>query len=247
MPPTQRPGRSRQDYATPTDFFDAVLMLLRVPRFVMDLAASPENTKAFRYLTAGDDALALARVPVDGWAGYLRGPVALPPPLTSWGWLNPPFADIGPWAEQCVRTKAGGGHVAFLVPASVGSNWYRDFVYGRALVLFLNGRLAFMPDRPTWGYPKDCLLALYGPTIRPGHVVWDWKEQRLYAQRGILHGDGGPRDDRATATADRGVARPEPEAAPGGPGAGPGPGGDGTDLGRPGAPRPSDGDPSPPA
>ena len=24
-------------------------------------------------------------------------------------------------------------------------------------------------------YPKDCILCLYGPTIRPGYEVWRWK------------------------------------------------------------------------
>lgn len=65
--------------------------------------------------------------------------------------------------------------MAFLVPAGVGANWYRDFIHRRALVLALNGRLAFMPDKPTWLYPKDCILCLFGPTVTPDFDVWSWR------------------------------------------------------------------------
>jgi hypothetical protein len=43
-------------------------------------------------------------------------------------------------------------------------------------VLLLNGRLAFMPDKPAWLYPKDCILCLYGPFVEPGYEVWNWRE-----------------------------------------------------------------------
>src|SRR5882762_6462491 len=78
-----------------------------------------------------------------------------------------------------------------LVPAAVGANWWRDHVHQRANVVFLNGRLCFIPDWETqlWGpgekfeadpvdgklfdlvgqrkfltkplYPKDCALLWY--------------------------------------------------------------------------------------
>ena len=69
-----------------------------------------------------------------------------------------------------------------LLPASVGANWFRDWVMCEAdEVLFLNGRLAFMPERPTWLYPKDCMLVLYRDCPRrslTGFDVWDWRRQR---------------------------------------------------------------------
>ena len=90
--------------------------------------------------------------------------------------MNPPYTDIGPWARKCRETKDAGGQVALLVPTSVGANWFRDHVDGHAHVLYLNGRLAFMPDQPTWLFPKDCLLALYSPALAPGSEVWDWRQ-----------------------------------------------------------------------
>lgn len=166
MQPAQKPHRSKQDYATPNNFIKAVMARLDIIEFAFDFAADADNTKGAGFWTEEQDALSMS---VDDWVGVLRG---------GWGWLNPPFTKIGPWAKRCMETGRAGGNVAFLVPASVGSNWFRDYVDGQARVLLLNGRLAFMPDKPTWLYPKDCILALYGPHVEAaqlGYEVWTWR------------------------------------------------------------------------
>jgi hypothetical protein len=92
-------------------------------------------------------------------------------------WLNPPFDTIAPWAEKCAatsgftqsRTRVVWQRVLFLVPASVGSEWFAKFCDGEALVLFLRPRLSFDGKNP---YPKDCLLAVYG--VQPGYECWKW-------------------------------------------------------------------------
>jgi DNA (cytosine-5)-methyltransferase 1 len=160
--PIQKPYRSKQDYATPPAFVAAVLARLGIPAFAFDYAADATNAKAPRFFVAAQNALLTPH-----WERFLAP--------DAWAWLNPPFTDIGPWARKCRQTREAGGQVAFLVPASVGANWFRDDVDGHALVLFLNGRLAFMPDKPTWLYPKDCLLALYSPSLPPAYEVWTWR------------------------------------------------------------------------
>jgi phage N-6-adenine-methyltransferase len=166
MMPAQKPYRSKQDYATPAAFVAAVLARLGIPAFAFDCAADATNTKAPRFLDAEHDAL---RIP--HWERLLEA--------EEWAWLNPPYTDIGAWARKCRQLREAGGQVAFLVPASVGANWFRDDVDGHARVLFLNGRLAFMPDKPRWLYPKDCLLALYSPALPPGSEVWTWRRPLL--------------------------------------------------------------------
>lgn len=147
-------GKSKQDYATPPEFMLAVTS--RFGPISFDLAASAHNTKHPKFYSEADDSL-----------------------KQEWGkdgllWLNPPFDNITPWARKCAMTQRT--KILFLVPASVGSNWFRDYVYRRALVLFLNGRIAFDPLHPTWGYPKDCMLACYG-LGDPGFDVWTWPEE----------------------------------------------------------------------
>jgi hypothetical protein len=184
--PEQKPGRSRQNYATPTNFLDATRRRLGITEFVFDFAAEDHTTVARHYWTAEVDSLAQ---PIDNWAAWLRH-------LDGWGWLNPEFADIGKWASRCAAVRALGQRVALLVPAGVGANWFADYVDGHARVLLLNGRLCFIEDwattidpaslKPGKGppryytseplYPKDCILCLYDPAIPSGYEVWRWKD-----------------------------------------------------------------------
>lgn len=153
-------GQSKQNYATPPDFIAAVTKRFGPLNF--DLAAEESNRKHENFFSIRDNSL------VQEWH-------KIPGNL----WLNPPFDNIGPWAQKCASEAVLGATILFLVPASVGSNWFRDFVYERCAVLFLNGRIHFDPANPTWGYPKDCLLGCYSPKFRPrsGHAfdIWTWK------------------------------------------------------------------------
>lgn len=147
-------GKSKQDYSTPPDFMQAVLG--RFGPISFDLAASEDNAKHPSFYSIADNSL------VQPWHKI---------PGTSW--LNPPFDLIAPWAEKCAAECRLGARILFLVPASVGSNWFRDHVHRHAFVLALNGRIAFDPNNPTWGYPKDCMLAGYGFGV--GFDTWTWK------------------------------------------------------------------------
>jgi len=162
--PRQKPGRSKQDYATPVSFIRAIQQRLGIEAFTFDFAADATNAKAAHYWTVVDDAL---RQPAIAWAARCR---------EGWAWLNPPFGKIAPFAQRCREIRTLGGRVAFLVPAAVGANWFRDFVDGQALVLFLNGRLAFMPDTSK-NYPKDCVCCLFSQTVMPGYEVWAWRSR----------------------------------------------------------------------
>lgn len=151
--PKQKPGRSRQDYETPDDFFQAVQH--RFGMMVFDLAASMDNSKCGSFFyNEQDDSLTHV------WHGK-GGNV----------WLNPPYGDIGPWAEKCAIESAAGAKIFMLVPASIGSNWYMDFVEPYAYVLAPSPRLSFDGKHP---YPKDVILACYLHGLT-GFKTWRWK------------------------------------------------------------------------
>lgn len=154
--PKQKPGNSRQNYGTPENFLNAVKKFLRIKRFQLDIAADAQNTVAKRYFTEEDNAFAQPTWKVKGWS-----------------WLNPPFSQIAPWVERCAYEKtAYGASIAVLVPASVGANWWKEHVHGKAFALFLNGRITFVGEADP--YIKDCTLLLYSPLIQPGYDVWSW-------------------------------------------------------------------------
>ena len=152
--PSIKRGHSRQDYETPADFMRAVADRFGAP--ILDLAASDENPKAPMWITEAQDSLSIA------W--HLQASGVL--------WLNPPFGVIGPWAKKCWEEKQEGCRILMLVPASVGSNWFKDFVHNRALVCFLSPRITFEgADDP---YPKDLVLCCYNFGTA-GYECWRWK------------------------------------------------------------------------
>jgi phage N-6-adenine-methyltransferase len=157
MMPKQKPGKSKQDYRTPQDFIAAVKSRLHISSFEWDLAADASNTLASGFYSVEVDSLK------QDWASH-----------KGWLWLNPPYNDIEKWVHKAALESAKGAKIAMLVPASVGANWWKNWVEPCAYQLFLNGRLTFQGCDSF--YPKDCTLLLYTPYIRSGNAVWNWRE-----------------------------------------------------------------------
>ncbi len=154
--PRQKRGESEQSVQTPPNFMSAVKRHLCIDEFWMDLAAEPHNAVTRLYFDKAQDSL------TQPW-----------PVGPKWNWLNPPFANIASWVNKAREEKARGVHIAMLVPASVGSNWWANHVHEEAEVLFLNGRLTFVGH--TTPYPKDLALLLYGENRAVGYATWKWK------------------------------------------------------------------------
>jgi DNA (cytosine-5)-methyltransferase 1 len=161
--PTVKRHKSKQDYGTPWELIWACEG--RFGPIMWDLAASPENTKGPAFYDEEFDSLK------QRWHEH-RGVL----------WLNPPFANIEPWAEKCAfESRSDLGHerarILFLTPASVGANWFRDHVHGKAFVVGLNGRITF--EGTSDPYPKDCILSAFG-FGPPGFDVWDWRKAWMH-------------------------------------------------------------------
>lgn len=161
--PQQNRGESRQDYVTPMWFIR--LVEVKFGPIVFDLAASVENARAPAFYDEQADALK------QDWTKIRPGN----------RWLNPPFADIRPWAACCERFKLPkfeDKRIIMLTPASVDTEWFADHVMDTARVVFLRGRIPFdgQPVNPKTGkvdgYPKGLMLSIYGDP--PGFETWKW-------------------------------------------------------------------------
>lgn len=160
--PRQKPNRSEQAVGTPREFLNAVED--RFGRICYDLAATEENRVTPGYIGPGsrhgDDSLAV------DWA-------TLPTPPRPVFWLNPPFGKIAPFARKCAeQAPAIPGEIIMLVPASVSTEWFAEYVHRRALVLAIRPRLTFVGQEDP--YPKDLMLAVFGRWIAPGFETWRW-------------------------------------------------------------------------
>lgn len=155
-------GASKQDYQTDPLFMKAVVK--RFGSMNHDLAATKENSQCGQDFYGpgskwAEDSLAIH------WTSAFGSSA---PNL----WLNPPYDDIPTWAKKCSEYK-GTGSIFFLVPASVGSNWFAELVNPYAYTYILNGRLTFVGQKDP--YPKDCMLAVFGARYGGRIEIWRWK------------------------------------------------------------------------
>lgn len=169
---------SKQDVQTPADFIKAYNKRFGAINF--DLAARDYNAQAERYY-APPGALDLYAEAYDSLAQDW-GALSQTLPWDSTLWLNCEFSNTEQWVRKCAEERPRlepGRTIALLVPASVGSNWFRDYVYEHADVCLLNGRVQFVGHE--FPYPRDLMLCLYQPVQREPTTVhiWNWREDIL--------------------------------------------------------------------
>ena len=160
--PTTKRHKSNQAYATPWNFVRACEAKFSV-RVLWDLAANDANTKAPYWISQEQDSL------TKGWGRLIHSRADV-------FWLNPPFDDIAPWAEKCAQEAALGARILLLTPASIGSNWFRDHIMGKAMVFALNGRIQFVGASDP--YPKDLMLSVFGIGV-PSFHIWTLPKDAL--------------------------------------------------------------------
>ncbi len=108
-------------WETPQDFFDEMDSEFH---FTLDACALPENAKCGTYYTPEEDGLA------QPWTGTV--------------WCNPPYGrEIGKWIKKGSESAEGGATVVMLLPARTDTRWFHDYIYHRAEIRFVRGRLRF--------------------------------------------------------------------------------------------------------
>lgn len=108
-------------WATPQDFFDK---LNDEFHFDLDVCALPTNTKCGRYFAPEQDGLARE------WRGTC--------------WMNPPYGrQIIHWVRKAYESAQGGALVVGLLPARTCTKWFHEYIYGKAEIRFVRGRIKF--------------------------------------------------------------------------------------------------------
>lgn len=109
-------------WETPQEIFDKLDAKFH---FDLDVCALPENAKCSRYYTPGDNGL------IQPWAGVC--------------WCNPPYGrEIGKWVQRAfTESSSGNATVVMLLPARTDTRWFHEYIYGKAEIHFIKGRLKF--------------------------------------------------------------------------------------------------------
>ncbi|MDQ3003497.1 MAG: hypothetical protein M3Y08_19840 [Fibrobacterota bacterium] len=159
-------SEGKQDYATPTELVHLIARRFGVS-FVLDLSASSENAKCADWIDEKENSLA------QNWAER----ISTNPPgeygRVNCAWLNPPFKRAAPWMEKCAAESAKGMRIVSLTLSSMGSNWYRDHVEGKAFSLILRDRVTFVGCNDP--YTKELMVTLWGFGMT-GLGFWSWKK-----------------------------------------------------------------------
>lgn len=113
------------EWATPQALFDELNAEFK---FNVDVCATAENTKCRFYYTKEQDGL------LQDW--NLSSTI-----MSARCWMNPPYGrKIGAWVKKAHDSAC---LVVALLPARTDTRWFHDYIYGKAEVRFLKGRLCF--------------------------------------------------------------------------------------------------------
>lgn len=70
----------------------------------------------------------------------------------SWGvggavFCNPPYGrEIGKWVQKAYEEAKKGVKIVLLIPARTDTKWFHNYIYGKAEIRFLRGRLKFTDE-----------------------------------------------------------------------------------------------------
>ena len=139
----------RMDWETPQALFDE---LNAEYGFTLDPCSTHANAKCENHYTAEDDGLALP------WGGVV--------------FCNPPYGrSIGDWIRKCSEEAARCETIVALVPARTDTRWFHEYIYHRAEVVFLRGRLKFETDgKPGGTAPFPSMLVIWRNDKEAAHA-----------------------------------------------------------------------------
>ena len=111
------------EWATPHDLFNKLDAEFH---FTLDPCASVENAKCAKFYTKEEDGLA------QSWAGERV-------------FMNPPYGkDAANWVTKAYFESNYAEVIVGLLAARTDVQWFHDFVYGKAEIRFLKGRVKFI-------------------------------------------------------------------------------------------------------
>ena len=121
------------NWCTPQDFFNR---LNDEFDFVLDAAASAKTAKCQMYYTPESDGLS------QSWD--CGGAV----------FCNPPYGrEIGKWVKKAYEESRRGYTIVMLIPARTDTAYFHDYIYGKAEIRFVRGRLHFTDEEGKTGNP----------------------------------------------------------------------------------------------
>lgn len=123
-------------WETPQDLFNE---LDREFHFTLDACATESNAKVARFFSPEADGLQQT------WSGTV--------------WCNPPYGrETGKWVRKAYESEMDGCTSVMLPPARTDTQWFHDYIYHKAEVRFLKGRLKFGESKNSAPFPSMVVI-----------------------------------------------------------------------------------------
>lgn len=124
----------KQDWETPQWLFDE---LNKEFHFTVDVASNTHNHKCKRYFIENENGL------VQDWSKEIV-------------WCNPPYdREISNWVKKASESNTT---VVMLLPARTDTKWFHKYIYNKAEVRFLKGRLKFGESKNSAPFPSMIVI-----------------------------------------------------------------------------------------
>lgn len=122
------------EWETPQELFNTLDTEFH---FTLDPCATEGNAKCKRYFTLENNGL-----------------------TQSWNrekvFCNPPYGrEIGKWVKKASESK---GLVVMLLPARTDTRWFHNYIYNKAEIRFLKGRLKFGSSKNSAPFPSMIVI-----------------------------------------------------------------------------------------
>lgn len=130
---------AKDDWATPQDFFDK---LNEEFAFDLDPCASEENHKTELFFTKEQNGL------LQDWGGHTV-------------FVNPPYGrkSTAEWIEKCAKeAKKPETTVVMLIPARTDTIAFHEYIYHKAEIRFVKGRLKFGGSKDAAPFPSMVVI-----------------------------------------------------------------------------------------
>ena len=134
----------KDDWETPQDFYDN---LNKEFRFTLDPCCTPDNAKCKKYYTPDDDGL------IKDWQGET---VFCNPPYSKKTKDKPGQED---WIKKCYEeSQKPNTTVVMLLPARTDTKAFHTYIYKKAKIRFIKGRLKFGGSNNSAPFPSMVVI-----------------------------------------------------------------------------------------
>ena len=124
------------EWATPQKFFNDLDAEFH---FTLDPCSTHENAKCKKHYTKEDDGLPKS------WGGEVV-------------FCNPPYGrELPKWVKKCYE-ESRHADVVMLIPARTDTRWFHDYIYGKAEIRFIKGRLKFGNAKQSAPFPSMVVI-----------------------------------------------------------------------------------------